>query len=86
MSNEQKDKKKGIISSMQVWLEEMPKVKHINSTSLPSLSSTVEGAANWIALKAGKEFFDEAWSLMRKPYIWRYGVVHRTLISFIEGQ
>ncbi|MBM3208454.1 MAG: hypothetical protein FJZ57_07665 [Chlamydiae bacterium] len=85
MSNERKDKKKVIVNQMQVWLEEMPKVRHINSASLPTLSSTVEGAANWIAFKAGKEFFDEAWSLMRKPYIWRYGVVHRTLIPFVES-
>ena len=80
-----KKNKLQLIQSIETTLTTLPQVKHINSMALPIFNNIAESSASWIAFKLGKEFFDETWSLIRKPYVWRYGVIHRMLIPFVEN-
>ncbi len=77
------EEKPALLTALEALTLPVPTV--IDTTPLKPLIASLEGPIQKIGYEVGLDLVDQAWSLSKQPYVWRYGVIYRTLIAFIQN-
>ncbi|NDD58234.1 MAG: hypothetical protein EBZ47_03140 [Chlamydiae bacterium] len=72
-----------LLDAIDRQIQQTRHVKQLNIHPFASLQEGLASTAKELASTASKQIFDEAWDLAKKPHVWRYGLVHRTMLRFV---
>ncbi|MEI8329135.1 MAG: hypothetical protein WCG14_03965 [Chlamydiia bacterium] len=77
--------RQALLTRLEALAHNLPVPTVIDTTPLKPLITSCAGPIQKIGYEVGLDLVDQAWSLSKQPYVWRYGVIYRTLIAFIQN-
>lgn len=77
--------RQALLTALEALTLNLPVPTVIDTTPLKPLITSCAGPIQKIGYEVSLDLVDQAWSLSKQPYVWRYGVIYRTLIAFIQN-